>query len=198
MIIVVVALVLLLGGCAVSVAPELPYLSHLTPQQQQQRLIAWEFGGRVVVNMASESWPASLRWQQVASGYRLAIEAPLGQGSLRLSGGGSEVLLESDTGEQWRAGSARELLQQQLGWELPLESLRYWVVGVPAPGEFRQRLSREGDMALLEQQGWQLELSGYRPYDGYRLPHKIIARAEDSSVKVAISRWQLGLGELSL
>ena len=57
---------------------------------------------------------------------------------------------------------AREgLTQQDSGFDPPLDSLRYWVLGVPEPGHPAQEsLDALQRLASLEQDGWQIQYYG--------------------------------------
>ena len=73
--------------------------------------------------------------------------------------------------------------------------LRYWMLGIPAPGEHQWREARSGvgadsERAVLEQDGWRIE---YRYADSLsnRLPQRIHATSGDARVRIVIDSWSL-------
>src|SRR5690606_5148367 len=61
------------------------------------------------------------------------------------------------------AESAEDLLEQQIGWRLPVENLLWWVRGLPAPDSpSRLQLNPDSRLARLAQAGWTVEYSRYQ------------------------------------
>ena len=55
------------------------------------------------------------------------------------------------------------LIQEQLGFAPPLDALRYWLLGLPAPGDAQESRSPGGQLLSLTQQGWLVEYQEYQP-----------------------------------
>ncbi len=89
------------------------------------------------------------------------------------------------------AQSPEALLEEQLGWKLPVSHLVWWVRGLPAP-DSKSRLGLDNDsrLATLEQDGWQVEYLSYTEQNGYWLPDLLAARALEAAW--AGSRRHLG------
>ena len=100
--------------------------------------------------------------------------------------------LELADGTVHRADSIDQLVRIQLGWEIPVDKLSWWVRGLAAPGEYQQRLiDEEGKLSELLQNGWTVQFGRYRSFKGISLPVKLVARQADWKVKLAISDWKL-------
>ncbi len=55
-------------------------------------------------------------------------------------------------------------LQERLGFELPLDNLRYWLLGIPDPGTtLRSDAQRSGSRTQLTQAGWSIDYDRYMP-----------------------------------
>ena len=65
----------------------------------------------------------------------LALDGPLGIGGLRVELDGQEIGIETSRGEKLDGDAARAELERRLGFALPLAELRWWLLGIPAPGE---------------------------------------------------------------
>ena len=85
----------------------------------------------------------------------------------------------------------QELLQQQLGLNLPVSHLLWWIRGLPAP-DSRSRLALDGDsrLARLAQDGWDVEYLRYVEQDGYWLPERLRLTGHDLQVTLVIKDWQ--------
>jgi outer membrane lipoprotein LolB len=192
--IALLSLALLLAGCS-SVPPRpQPADSQLAWQQHKQQVSAlhsWRLTGRLGIQTGHEGWHASVDWQQRDSNYTIRITAPLGQGSLLLQGGAGGVLLQTSEGETLSAADPGLLLYQQLGWQVPVTSLRYWVLGLPAPGEAVETLDPYGRLSHLKQSGWEIAFLDYETQQGVELPGRVFVSNPQAKVRLVIGEWQL-------
>jgi outer membrane lipoprotein LolB len=160
-------------------------------QQQLRQLTHWQLSGRLAVQNDHEAWHMSLEWQQRQDRYSLNIIAPLGQGSMQLHGDAVQVMLLTDEGETINSSNPDQLLHQQLGWKVPVSALRYWVLGLPAPGEVQQQsLDEFGRLNHLTQAGWEIEFLDYQPQQGVELPRRVFIDNHLARVRLVISNWQ--------
>ncbi|VFS85725.1 outer membrane lipoprotein LolB [Pseudomonas aeruginosa] len=92
---------------------------------------------------------------------------------------------------RYQAESPEALLEEQLGWRLPVSHLLWWVRGLPAP-DSKSRLTLDADsrLARLEQDGWQIEYTRYAEQNGYWLPERLKLHGQDLDVTLVIKDWQ--------
>ncbi|WP_303909383.1 lipoprotein insertase outer membrane protein LolB [Thiohalomonas denitrificans] len=184
----------LLTGCA-ALAPQPPVAdpeqAWATHRDRLEALDSWRLNGRLAIQSDGEAWHATLTWRQDNSRYTMRITAPLGQGSLRLEGSPRFVQLETSKGERAVSDDPDQLLYQQLGWRVPVASLRYWVLGLPAPGTAQRQLDSQGRLAQLQQDGWSIRFMDYRQQDGAEMPTRVFASRGDSEVRLVIGDWTL-------
>lgn len=184
---------LTLAGCSTVPPRPQPADSQLAWQQHQQRLAAlhnWRITGRLGIQTGHEGWHASLDWQQHNNDYTIRITAPLGQGSLLLQGDATNVLLQTSEGETVSAEDPGLLLYQEFGWKVPVASLRYWVLGLPAPGEAVTALDEYGRLSHLQQAGWEIEFLDYETQQGVELPGRVFVSNHQAKVRLVINAWQ--------
>ena len=165
--------------------------------QRQQALTAaqsWNLSGRISLLTAQQGWHAGVRWNEQDGQYQIHLDAPLGQGAAEIIGNDAGVVLRTRDGE-FSAASAEDLLEQRLGWRLPVSGLRYWVRGLPdtrAPVESRT-LDTAGRLTHLRQAGWDIEFKRYAPADPLELPDKIfltsLGTATTLEIRFVIERW---------
>lgn len=167
-----------------------PEQSWQLRQQQLSQLNHWQLSGRLAVQNDHEAWHMSLEWQQRLDRYSLNIIAPLGQGAMKLHGDEIQVMLITDEGETLNSSDPDLLLYQQFGWKVPVSALRYWVLGLPAPGDHQPTLDEYGRLSQLKQAGWEIEFIDYQPQLGVELPRKVFINNHLATVKLVISNWQ--------
>jgi outer membrane lipoprotein LolB len=193
-------LFLLLPLCLVAACATRPVLTAAARselwQQHQLAMAAldkWEARGRVAVRVENKGWTAGLRWQQQGGSYSARVTGPLGRGLYELSSDGGNVQLRTQDNRLLYAPDAESLMQQNLGWSIPVSGFIYWIRGLPAPD------SRPADMTLdeggrlrsLEQDGWRISYDGYLPRGGYELPQKITLTRDDFMLKLIIHDWEV-------
>ncbi|MFP5358598.1 MAG: lipoprotein insertase outer membrane protein LolB [Gammaproteobacteria bacterium] len=187
---------LLLGGCAAfapatrdtgnSAQAERLWAVH---QDQLQTVEQFTLSGRIA-NRGVLALKGDLLWRQFAGErFDIRLSGPFGAGAVRLSGDLQQVRVSSRDGE-WISTDPETDLEQIYGWRLPLAALRYWALGLPAPGSrARVLLDEQGRALRLEQDGWTVDLTEYhagRP----ALPRRLQAVNGETAVILLADRWE--------
>ncbi|OQX12342.1 MAG: outer membrane lipoprotein LolB [Thiothrix lacustris] len=197
---------LTLGGCATQTkSPAQGADTSIKPadaqgawQQRQAefaRMSSWRLQGKVGVQFQEQSASFTMSWLQTGNDqYEMNIKNPLtGAIVAYLKGERSEVVMQAN-GKTYKDSNAERLLQAQLGVSLPLDGMKYWVRGIPAPDSPVQQVKLDalGRPELLQQSGWQVEYSGWKGTDWKALPERInLSRTPDNTkVKVIAKDWQ--------
>jgi outer membrane lipoprotein LolB len=192
----VFSLIALLAGCAGLTSREAlegegsPALwqSH---KQQIGSLDAWQISGKVGIRAPQDSGSGTLFWLQRQDYYDIRLSGPLGRGAARLTGRPGTILLEVANQGRYQATSPEQLLQQQLGLNLPVSHLLWWIRGLPDPdSKSRLTLDRDSRLAQLSQDGWQVDYLRYAEQDGYWLPERLKLSGHDLQVTLVIKVWQ--------
>jgi len=80
---------------------------------------------------------------------------------------------------------------EQLGWYLPVDSARYWVLGVldPAvPGE--RYFDQHGRLQSLTQRGWNIDIDHFMSYGGQEMPARLVMQNPRLRLKLAVGEWE--------
>lgn len=183
----------LLAGCAAR-APAPTVSAERGPWQDQlsrvEALTSWTLAGKVGLRTPRESTSANLDWRQTPNYYRLLISGPFGAGRSTLEGTAQEVALTTGEGRT-SAGSAEALLEQELGWSLPVSSLDHWVRGLPAPGsDFDRKADALGYPTRLTQDGWIIDYGGWMPAGAVWLPRRLDMQRPGIEATLLINAWQ--------
>lgn len=194
--VLILILVLVLAGCA--------ELQLFTPLQQAEtsdwelhraaltNLQRWSITGRLAIQSGQEGWNATLHWDQDNENYTLRLIAPLGQGTYQLYGDNHVVSLLTAENKVFRADNPETLLQQNLGWSVPVGGLKYWIKGIPDPGVNMENLvvNEDGRMTDLQQSGWRISIIRYSDFNGTQLPSKLFMQNDHFKLRLVVQDWK--------
>jgi len=177
----------LISGCASLLGTTaLPVMLPSDWASRRGALQSWprfELRGRVAVASGEEGFTASLRWAQREAASKIELDGPLGVGGLRLEFNHGRLADEI----------ARADLERRLGFSLPVDSLRYWMLGVPDPAHSALERVADGHPRLesLQQQGWTVVFPAYAKVSGvnYELPQRIEATREGLRLRLLVDTW---------
>ena len=190
---ILLVVLFVLAGCATRV----PVPESDKAEQWEQHLAKlskvedWFFKGRIAIQLQKEGFSASLHWRQSQQDYLLRLIAPLGRGTFELKGNGQEVSLKTAEDRVIQADTPELLMQQNLGWYVPVSGLRYWLRGLPQPEVTVETLllDEHGRMDQLRQAGWHVIYRNYLQQDGYELPSKLTLENDNLKVRFSIKQW---------
>jgi outer membrane lipoprotein LolB len=160
-------------------------------EQQLGAIRSWRLDGRFSMVTDAESWSGKLHWfQQSNADYLIQFSAPSGQGAMQLLGNDELAELRLANGDSFRATDADALLRQETDWELPVNSLWYWIRGLPDP-KLPQKieLDPENLIVKLEQESWTVNYNSYHQYERFSLPRKITVENETTKLRLIIMNW---------
>lgn len=152
----------------------------------------WNLVGRISLDDGQDGGSGRLQWVVQSDHSKMDFHGAMGRGAWHLEIEPEGALLRLADGKQYVADGVDELLEQQIGWPIPVEALRWWVRGLAAPGVIDARqLDNAGLLTSLAQFGWQIDFNRYASGSGVALPVRLDARQNNYRVKLAISRWHL-------
>jgi len=191
---VVVALGLL-AGCRTAPPAAIvgPGADAPWPQQRAalEKLERYSLNGRVAVAANGQGFSASLRYQQLPRSSNLALDGPLGIGGLRVVLEGEDLEIATSRGQKLDGDAARAELEHRLGIALPLAELRWWLLGIPAPGDAAVNQDvGTGEIHDFVQAGWRVSINSRAAGLGFSLPQRLTAEREGARLKLLVERWQ--------
>ena len=153
------------------------------------KLVQWDVEGKMAVYSKQKNNSGNLTWRQRADYFDLLITGPLGQGHLHIEGAPGVVIATSGK-EQHQAKDVESLFLEQFGWHFPMQQLRFWVRGIASPNSHAELSYNEsGDLAALEQSGWQVNFVRYAKVSGLSMPDKITLVGTDIKIKLVLNNW---------
>lgn len=182
---------LALVGCVSVPRPAPTVVSWPQRRARLQALDPFELSGRVAVASGTQGFSAHLDWRQQGTQSTVNLNGPLGLEGVRVVTDGQSLEVETSRGRKLSRAQARAELEAQLGFEPPLRSMRYWLLGVPDPADpSTDTVRADGRLAALQQNDWQIVYSAYMSAGGQWLPQRMTLTRGAVRVRLVVDRWQ--------
>ncbi len=181
-----------LQGC-VSTSPQGSIPPGQYDRSKIEQLHNWQAEGKVAVKINNKNQSANFAWKQQKENSYIHLFGPLGQGSVYLTNHNGQICLQQKS-ETRCAQTAETLLQENLGWTIPISDITYWIKGIPSPDSAVQSFQPPLDNSLsahLEQQGWHIEYKSYQSVSQLLLPRKLTATRGAVTLTLIVKHWSL-------
>jgi outer membrane lipoprotein LolB len=175
----------LLGGCAI-----LPPHPAPVARPEYPATAPFSMNGRISVDHHGERHSAGLHWTHSKQSDEILLLTPLGQTVARVYRDDSHATLD-DGDKHYQDIDAESLMEQVLGWHLPLNDLHLWLLGMP-DSDAAARIERDdiGRISVLHQSGWDVHYLRYADNSPESLPTRLRLNHEDMQVQLLIDEWQ--------
>jgi len=152
----------------------------------------FDLKGRVAVAAGREGFNANLRWAQEGPRSQLTLEGPLGAGAVQVSASGNELEILTSRGQHLDNAAAHAELAARLGFDPPLPSMRYWILGVPDPDApaLEELDERQQHLKSLTQAGWHIDYPLYVAVGAEMLPARLTLKRDAVRVKLLVDDWE--------
>jgi outer membrane lipoprotein LolB len=119
------------------------------------------------------------------------LEGPLGAGGVQITSDGDALSIVNSHGDHLDSDAAHGELAARLGFDPPLSSLRYWIQGVPDPATpAKEKVDpQQQRLQSLEQDGWQIDYTGYAPNAAGPLPSRLTLQRSGVRVRLIVDGW---------
>jgi outer membrane lipoprotein LolB len=185
------ALLSLAAGCT-TVAPA-PVGDRAAQEAELQSLEAWSLDGRIAVAAGDDGFSGGFDWVQARERADVSIQGPMGGAAFAIHVEGGKLTLNA-RGETYADDEARAIIGDRIGngTMLPVGEMRYWLIGVPAPGVQHEE-ARDADRRLAElgQSGWRVRYERYGTVGAYELPMRVEMSTEGLRLRVVVSAWRM-------
>ncbi len=185
------ALALLVTGCAATSSALLPEIDNWESRTAVLgELKHWQFSGRIAVKTDADGFNGKLRWTQNDDDYSASVSGPIGIGTVRIEGDAHSAIMTDKDGTRTRLEDAELEFRHRYGWTIPIDSLRFWALGIPDPATPAETIVDDaGLLQSLSQRGWAVSVSRYRDGGGQLMPARLTAENADTRVRLVIDRW---------
>ncbi|WP_233804176.1 lipoprotein insertase outer membrane protein LolB [Paraburkholderia sp. HP33-1] len=160
------AAVVALAGCA-SVKPRGPSTSNAATEVTAQTSRSYQ--GRFAVQYNDQNGQqrnayGNFSWQETGDTVTLQLRSPLGQTLAIVTSSPASATLELPNRQPLTADNVSTLMQNALGFALPVEGLRYWLQPSPAPtsrAETEKDPEQPSRLKQITQDGWTIDYLAY-------------------------------------
>ena len=156
----------------------------------------WQLRGRVNVRYQNESHTPRIQWQQQEDKYIIRLWGTFNAGNTIITGEPNLVKMEHD-GKIVTATSPESLILENLGYELPVSHLEFWVRSLPFPNSDSElEFNDLNNVSVIKQDGWEISYPEVRQFDGITLPRRVeITRtANDIRLRFVGLSWIVNSG----
>jgi outer membrane lipoprotein LolB len=175
-----------LGACVTTRLPA-PSMTWERRVSDLQQASSWQLDGRAAVALGTQGWQATLNWRQTDVFAEVHLSGPFGIGAMVIRQGPDGLSLNGAP----PSDAVLSQLQERLGFELPLDNLHYWLLGVPNPvAAFDLSRNEQNRAQKLSQGGWNIVYERYQPEGGDLLPVRLVLTRDEVRVRIAIDRWE--------
>ncbi len=153
---------------------------------------AFDLYGKVAVRHDGDGSSGAVRWQRDGRRDAVDLYGPTGSLVAKIRRTPERATLDAADGKHYEAADAATLSQDVLGWELPLEPLRWWVFGLPAPtlAEAVVEPGPDGRASRITQGEWRVRLRDWQGAAGTPgVPARIDLERPGLAVRLLMSRW---------
>lgn len=162
----VAAAVVVLAGCA-SVKPQGPSTTNAATAVTAQTSRAYH--GRFAIQYNDQNGQqrnayGNFAWQETGDTVSLQLRNPLGQTLAVVTSSPASATLELPNRQPLTADNVSTLMQNALGFALPVEGLRYWLQPSPAPtsrAKTVQDPEQPSRLKQITQDGWTIDYVAY-------------------------------------
>ncbi|MEM1081688.1 MAG: lipoprotein insertase outer membrane protein LolB [Pseudomonadota bacterium] len=179
----------LLSACAVrEPRPEGAWL------QERERWFSdhpdWRVQGRLGLSDGARGGSLSFDWQARQDQHEVHLRTVAGGKQWRLVFGPEQAVLEGSDIGRLQGSDPDALVEQAVGWPIPVEWMSQWLRGLPAPSDAQLSFDQDGTLAQLSHASWTIDFSRWSAStDGVLLPTRIEARDPPHRVRAAMSGW---------
>ncbi|MGF6409588.1 lipoprotein insertase outer membrane protein LolB [Paraburkholderia sp. MM5384-R2] len=160
------AAVVALAGCA-SVKPQGPSTSNAATEVTAQTSRSYQ--GRFAIQYNDQNGQqrnayGNFSWQETGDTVTLQLRNPLGQTLAIVTSSPASATLELPNRQPLTADNVSTLMENALGFTLPVEGLRYWLQPSPAPTS-RAKTEKDPEqpsrLKQITQDGWTIDYVAY-------------------------------------
>jgi len=184
------------AGCSQLGSPSTDEQAQRLWASRQQAMIAmdsWDIHARAALRLKGQAYNIGFSWERDVERFMLLLEAPFGQGVFRIDRtAGGPYRLRLPDGQVFTNTTPEALLEDVIGWSLPLSGLEYWIRGIPQPDSgFSRRIDRGGRARSISQDSWAIVyLDYFSAQPEPQLPRRIRLSRDELTLKLVIERWQ--------
>lgn len=181
----------LLSGCASLWQSEAVAPGDLE-REKLRAISTWRLEGRINVRTPDDGWTANVEWRHADDENRIALNGPFAQRAASIVHKKDFLAFAAADGSRAESDDPEKLLMERLGFSVPLDALRYWVMALPAPEQDFTPHAAPPDAAALvgfDQAGWSMHYDSFMQEGVWVLPRKMVIQGRGVVLKLIVDSW---------
>ena len=181
-------LTLLLAGCA-GLESRRDGRAPVGGPGEAVEIKALKLTGRLAVKQGKEGHSGGLQWLHASPNHEITVYTPIGTTVAKIEQNAQGAKLTTSDKEVYQAKDADQLMEQVMGWRLPLNGLQYWVLGRPVPNSQAEEERGENNRLVhLKQLNWDIQYSDFHALANMELPHRIVMKRDDVIIRFFVDK----------
>jgi outer membrane lipoprotein LolB len=167
-------------------------LSWSTRSAQLKAIHHFESDGVFSLQTQGNVVTAQFHWREHGENYQIQLYGPLGIGAVSMERNENQFLLKNAQGQIFTAKNPEVLIQQQLGWTLPVSPLTNWMRGLPGAERVTDmQFDQYHHLIQFHQAGWTIHYNDYMGVSGVDLPHLMELQTPGIKLRLVIRQWDI-------
>jgi len=193
--------VLVLASCTPQKTSDPDAIFFASPEAYQQSLQgiqSWQAQGKIAFHKQfhdgeTHTRSARFSWRQQQEHFDITLSGPAGIGSGKVTGTSqAATLYSSKLEEPLYTETPEATLRQELGWQIPLQSLHHWIVGRIALQEISNPIYNPNNtLKSFQYQDWHIQYLAYKPVGDALLPTRIKLNNPTLDITLITKSWNI-------
>lgn len=153
----------------------------------------WSIDGRVSLSDGERGGSLSFAWQASGARHQVHLRTSAGGRQWRLHFSPSGAELEGSEVGRIVGHNPDLLVEEAVGWPIPVRALVWWIRGLQPPGSGQLVFADDGTLERASDGVWLLEYGRWKEIDERLFPVRLQAVSEPYRVRIAIRDWRFGV-----
>lgn len=184
---------LLLTGCPLFQPPGETGLGEIRLWEEHRQSVAdlqdWGLQGRFGLQWDDGQVQGRLQWRQTDADFELRLSGPFGLTPVHVTGNLQTGQATLDDGEETLQGELEAIMQERLGFALPLPELANLVRGIPISDASEVMLDGQARALRILQEGWEINYRDYSCCEAPTLPGRVRFAREAMRGVLVVREW---------
>lgn len=184
---------LLLTGCPLFDMPGEAGLGEVRLWAEHRQSVVdlqdWGLQGRFGLQWADGQVQGRLQWRQMGSDFELQLSGLFGLNPVHVTGSLQTGQASLDDGEETLQGEFGTIMQERLGFALPLAELVNLVRGIPVSDAGEVMLDEHARARRIIQEGWEIDYRDYSCCEEPTLPGRVRFAQEAMRGVLVVREW---------
>lgn len=150
----------------------------------------WRVSGRAALRDGARGGSLSFTWRARGEYHEVRLRTVTGGRQWRLTFRPGHARLEGSDMSVAEAAAPEGLVEEAVGWPIPVSDLAWWIRGLLPPHNRRAEYARDGTLKSVAHAPWELEYHRFEEVEGQLMPVSMEAESGSYRVRLVLKGWQ--------